>query len=200
MRTRKPIIFLLTIFIVSFFIGFSNSNSRAQEKSKKEVPVYDETANAGQDIANALVKAKKDNKRVLIQWGANWCGWCVKLHGLYKEDKKIARKLLYDYEVVYVDMGRFDKNIDVAKKYGAYEKIKGSGIPFLTVLDGTGEVLVNQETGSLEKDKGHDPEKVLAFLTKYAAKPLDANILLQESMKQAKLTNKNIFTYFSAPW
>src|SRR5207247_11322608 len=75
---------------------------KALEKRK----VYDENADAKQQIAAALTKAKKDNKRVLIQWGGNWCPWCIKLHNLYKSDKDIARKLLYEYEVVFVDAGR----------------------------------------------------------------------------------------------
>jgi len=187
--------------ILTFLLIFSfTAVLFAQDKQKEKPKVYNETADSKLEIATALAEAKKDNKRVLIQWGANWCGWCVKLHDLFKGDKKIARKLLYEYEIVYVDLGRFKKNIDVAEKYQAYTKIKSSGIPFLTVLDGNGKVLANQETGSLEKDKQHDPVKVLEFLDKHTPTYLSADDILQKNLKLAKKTDKNVFLQFGAPW
>lgn len=55
--------------------------------------------------------------------------------------------MLYEYDVVLLDVGRFDKNLDLAAKYGADIK---SGVPYITILDSTGKLVVNQETGSLE--------------------------------------------------
>ena len=59
--------------------------------------IYDESLDGSKQIADALSIAKKANKRVLLQFGANWCGWCHKLHGLFEEDKRIAEKLKSDY-------------------------------------------------------------------------------------------------------
>ena len=44
-------------------------------------------------------------------------------------------------------------------------RIKGFGYPALAVLDKRGKLLATQTTGVLEKGKGHDPARVLAFLT-----------------------------------
>src|SRR5688572_5485768 len=82
---------------------------------KAPPPVYDEKADAAADIAAALARAKAENRRVLIQWGGNWCHWCIKLDGLMKKDKKISRKLMYEYDVVKVDIGRHDKHMDLAE-------------------------------------------------------------------------------------
>ena len=73
---------------------------------------------------------------------------CVKLHELSRSDAGIARKLLYEYEVVRVDVGRFDKNVELAEELGA--DFKSHGLPFLTVLDADGRALVQQETSALE--------------------------------------------------
>lgn len=43
--------------------------------SEQQPPVYDESADAAADIAAALAAAETKHTRVLIQWGANWCGW-----------------------------------------------------------------------------------------------------------------------------
>jgi thiol:disulfide interchange protein len=166
-----------------------------------EAPVYDESADAKADIAAALARAKRDNKRVLLQWGANWCGWCRLLHRLATTDKDVKKELLYEYEVVHVDIGRFEKNADLAEKYAA--KIS-EGVPYLTVLDADGKVLANQETGALElPDKtkpGHDPAKVLAFLAKNQAPALEAQAQFDAALARAKAENKRVFMHFGAPW
>ncbi len=159
-------------------------------------PVYDEQADAGKDIAAALARAQKDNKRVLIQWGANWCGWCKLLHDTFTSDAEVKKELLYEYEVVYVDVGKMDKNMELAARYGAELK----GIPFLTVLDGGGQVLANQETGSLEQGKAHDPKKVLAFLSQHRAEYQDAQQLLAGAKAAAAKDGKRVFVHFGAPW
>jgi len=169
-----------------------------QEEAAEEVPVYDESADAAVDIEAALAVAAKENTRVLIQWGANWCGWCTLLHGLFQEDRTIARKLDYEYEVVYVDIGRWDKNLELAEKYGA--DFQSNGVPYLTVLDGEGNVVTHQETGSLEKDNAHDPELVNSFLTEHQADYLNAEDMLNDVLAEAGRTHKRVFLTFGAPW
>lgn len=178
-----------------------NSAQKKEEKQEKTPPLYDEQADAKSDIAAALAKAKQENRRVLIQWGGNWCGWCKLLDKALKGDKQLARKILYEYDVVHVDVGHFDKNMELAKGYGAD---LASGVPFLTVLDAEGKVVVNQETGELEsKEPGkneHDVAKVLAFLEKHQAPYLDAEKVYADAFARAKAEGKRVFLHFGAPW
>lgn len=167
---------------------------------KQEAKVYDEKADARQQIAAALAKAKKENQRVLIQWGANWCGWCKWLAATMKSDGDLSHELLYEYQVVHVDVGQFDKHMDVAKELGADFK----AIPYLTVLGADGKALVQQNTEPFEtkvdgKD-GHDGKKLLAFLKQHAAKPLVASDVLAAGMAEAKTSGKRVFLHFGAPW
>jgi thiol:disulfide interchange protein len=163
-----------------------------------EGPIYDEKADAKADIAAALVRAGKENRRVLIQWGGNWCGWCRLLHKLFKEDRAIAKALLYEYDVVMVDIGKFDKNLDLVAKYKA--DLKKAGVPFLTVLDSAGSVIVNQETSSLESGQGHDPKKVLDFLNAHKAPALEAKAVLDKALAEAKASGRRVFLHYGAPW
>ncbi|MCC7388447.1 MAG: thioredoxin family protein [Phycisphaerales bacterium] len=175
--------------------------ARAGQPERAE-PVYDEAADAGEQIAGALAKAKKENRRVLIQWGANWCGWCVKLHDHMRADAQIRKELLYEYDLVHVDIGDFDKNMDLVAKYGA--DIKGNGVPFLTVLDGDGKVIANQETGTLEaKDDpahSHDSAKLMGFLTEHQAEYLQSAAVLDDALSRARAEGKLAFVHFGAPW
>ena len=174
-----------------------------QEQQKKQPKdIYDEKADAQKLINDALAKAMKENRRVLIQWGANWCGWCHLLHDTFEKDKDVRKKLLYEYDLVLIDVGRFDKNLDIAEKYKA--DLKANGLPYLTILDPDGQVIANQETGSLEsKVKGkveHDPIAVVKFLSENQAPYLDAESLLATAINQARKTNKMVFVHFGAPW
>ena len=174
--------------------------ARTQEQGEQKTqrpPIYDEQADAAADVAAALARAKQENKRVLIQWGANWCGWCHLLHATFTTDKDVKQKLLYEYEVVLVDVGKGDKNQDLAARYGADLK---EGLPFLTVLDGAGKALANQETGSLEQGKAHDPKKVLDFLSKHQAEYPEATKLLSDAKAAAAKDGKRLFLHFGAPW
>jgi thiol:disulfide interchange protein len=171
-------------------------------QEKKSPDFYDEKADAKQLIADALTRAKKENRRVLLQWGGNWCVWCHRLHDLYASDKELSKELLYEYEIVYVDSAREGKNVELAASYGA--DLKKSGVPYLTVLDADGKVLANQETGALEKEidgkKGHDPKLVLELLTKHQAPHLKADDLFDKALARAKAEDKRVFLHFGAPW
>lgn len=167
-----------------------------------EAPVYDEKADARAMIAAAVAKARKENRRVLIQWGANWCGWCKWLAATMKTDGETRRKLMYEYDVVHIDVGRFDKNIDLARELGAEFK----SIPYLTLLDSSGKALVQQPTEPFElkeadkKGNHHDPKKLVAWLTEHQATPLVAKDVRAAALAQAKQEGKRVFLHFGAPW
>ncbi|MCH7873500.1 MAG: thioredoxin family protein, partial [Planctomycetes bacterium] len=195
--------FVLLSVAAMFAVAAVPSAALAQEKGEKKPvakkvkkPIYDEQADAKADIAAAVARAKKNNKRVLVMYGGNWCGWCYKLHDVFKKDSEVARTLLYEYERVMVDIGRMDKHQDIVKGYGA----KINGVPFLTVLDGDGKVVVNQPTDPLEEGDHHDPDKVQAFLTKHKAEPWDAKDLFDKALARAESQGKMVFMHFGAPW
>jgi thiol:disulfide interchange protein len=194
----KSFILLLGLALGGWQSAGEARQAAAQQKPAKPA-VYDEAADARADLKAALARAHKENKRVLVQWGANWCGWCVKLDDICKSDKEIARKILYEYEVVHVDIGKSDKNLDLVKELGA---TLGEGVPYLTVLDASGKPVAQQETGALEvKDEGrHDPAKVLGFLTSNQAPYLVAQELYDAALKRAQAEGKRVFLHFGAPW
>ncbi len=156
-------------------------------------PIYDESMDARAAIEAAVAKAGADNRRVLIQWGGNWCGWCYKLHDLFSTNEEIAQVLQYEYEVVMIDS---NTNEALAKSMD----VDFEGVPYLTVLDGSGKKLTDQETGALEIGDRHDPAKVLGFLNKWKAQPLDAEVELKSAVARAKAEGKAVFVDFSTVW
>ena len=177
----------------------------AKPAKPARVAIYDEQADARAVIETACSKAQRENQRVLLMFGANWCPWCHKLAALFKSDKAIAHELLYEYQVVLVDVcgpnGKgIGKNIDLAKSYGVDLAAKGAGIPYLAVLSADGKPLKVQATGALEDGDHHDPAKVLSFLKEFNATPLDAAAVLKAGLQKARKSGRPAFVHLSAPW
>jgi thioredoxin-related protein len=135
----------------------------AQQKSSAG---FNPKADAAKEIAVATAKAKKENKRVLLDVGGEWCSWCHKLNKLFHEDKSIAALLKKGYVVVHVNFSEENQNEAVLSKY---PKIT-TGYPHLFVLDQTGKLIQDQDTGLLEEGDHHSPKKVVEFLTKWMPK------------------------------
>ena len=122
--------------------------------------IYSETTNAHVEIKGALAKAKAEHKRVVLDFGGNWCGDCRALAAYFRKEPNVT--LLKDHFIlVDVNIGRFDKNLDIAKKYGVpLEK----GVPALAGLDASGNVLFSQKEGEFESMRSMAPGSVTDFL------------------------------------
>ena len=130
--------------------------------------IYDETADGSKQISDALNIAKREDKRVLLQFGANWCGWCHLLHELFESNRIISAKLKADYVVVMIDVNK-GHNKDVDTRYGQPTRL---GLPVIVVLDSEGKQLTTKNSSELEDGKHHNADKVLAFLTDWERKSL----------------------------
>lgn len=163
---------------------------------KKRADIYDPSADAKQQIADAVAIAKRDNKRVILQFGANWCGWCHLLHGTFKSDEAIAKVLQYEFEVVLVDVDK-KNNADIVAEYGIPASF---GLPSVALLELNGRLLTAQSTVMWEKGSAHDPATILATLKSWTRRPLVAEEVLSTTLAKAAEENKKVFVHFSAPW
>jgi thioredoxin-related protein len=108
--------------------------------------------------------AHKDGKRILLQFGANWCSWCHKLHTLCQTDPEIAARLKTNFVVVLIDVNK-EHNKAVDAKYG---HPISHGIPAIVILDADGTQLTIKDSGELEEGDHHSPVKVMAFLKEWS--------------------------------
>jgi thiol:disulfide interchange protein len=124
--------------------------------------LYSETANPTADIAAALARARREHKRVILDFGGNWCGDCQVLD-IYYHQSPNAELLDKNFILVHINIGHMDKNVDVAKKY----KVPiTKGVPALAVIDAHGNLLYSER----EKEFEHTtPEDVTAFLKRWKA-------------------------------
>lgn len=123
--------------------------------------LYKTDANAAADIRRALVTAARQKKNVLLDFGGNWCIDCHVLENAFHQPR-IAPLLNNNYVLVHVDVGRYEKNLDLAKKYHVdLEK----GVPSLAVLSAQGMVLY--ATGDFERARVMSEDDVIQFLSKW---------------------------------
>jgi len=125
--------------------------------------IYPAGIDAHVEIKEALAKAAKQHKRVLVVFGANWCYDCHVLDQAF-ERPDLAPVLTRNFEVVHVDVGEGDKNQDLMNEYQVPMQ---KGIPALAVLESDGKLLFSQKGGEFERARALTPEDLLAFLNKW---------------------------------
>jgi thiol:disulfide interchange protein len=125
--------------------------------------LYPENVNAKAEIADALDTAKKTHRRVLLIFGGNWCYDCHVLDAAF-HSADIAPTLNKNYVLVHVNIGEYDKNLDLANKYEIPLK---KGVPAAAVLKSDGTLLVSQKNQEFEKARSMTTDAVLAFLEKW---------------------------------
>jgi thioredoxin 1 len=139
--------------------------TRLQQPLSTDKQIYVPRLNAHAEIAQALKLASQQHKRVLVVFGANWCFDCHVLDLAFRRPD-VAAVLTPNYVVVHVDVGEYDKNLDIMQQY---EVPKARGIPAIAVLDGSGKLLYSQKGGEFEKARSLAPEDLVAFLNKWKA-------------------------------
>jgi len=171
-------------------VGMAISVLTATATAEARSDIYDPKADPQADIAAALERAQAEDKHLLLQYGANWCGWCHLLHEHFAEVEEVKAILDEHYIVVLIDN---DAHPEVAKSY----KTQVRGVPFLSVLDAQGEKLTDQRTGPLETGSKHDPAKMTAFLNKWIPnQDQSAEASLNAALAQAKAEDKAVFVHF----
>ena len=128
--------------------------------------IYSETADPKADIAAALKQAKQERKRVLIDFGGDWCGDCQVLHIYFDQspNKEILDKSFVVVNV-FVDSG-IDTHLDIGQQYGVPLK---KGVPAIVVLDASGKVLYSPQNRESEAMSRTDAQSVTDFLNRWKA-------------------------------
>ena len=158
------------IFCIPLFAGIAAAQTPSPEAAGGRslyAPVvrFDPSRDAASDIRMAVAEARRSGRRVLLDVGGEWCIWCRRLDTLFLRHAELSSYRDSHYVVVKINWSPENKNEEVLSRYPAV-----SGYPHLFVLESDGSLVRSQNTGDLEKGKGHDPDKVMAFLRAWAPK------------------------------
>lgn len=130
--------------------------------------VFDPTRDPAADLTQAMAMAQASGKRILVDVGGDWCVWCHILDGTFAANPDLVTLRDANYVLLKVHYDKKNNpNTAFLSRWPA-----AAGYPHLYVLEADGSLLHSQDTGQLElpkdKGKGHDPEALRAFLTKWA--------------------------------
>ncbi len=125
--------------------------------------IYPDPSQARADLAAALKTAAATHRRILLDFGGNWCGDCQVLD-IYFHDARNRRILDTNFVLVEINIGHMDANLDIAEKYGVPIK---RGVPALAVLSETGKLLYSQKNGEFEAMRTMQSSAVTEFLVQW---------------------------------
>lgn len=170
----------LSLGLLSFGCGRPTETATAQRPTRptlsapKEqlVPSFYTVAHYGDerdveaDLKMTLARASTEKKRVLLQVGGEWCGWCKRLTSFIEKNETVRASVERNYLLMKVTFTPKQPNDAFLSKYPAIK-----GYPHLFVLDAEGNLLHSQDTGVLEDGKdGYVEDKVVAFLEEWKSK------------------------------
>lgn len=125
--------------------------------------IYPAPDQARADIAAALKTARASHKRVLLDFGGNWCPDCQVLD-IYFHNAKNWPILNANFVLVHVNIGHMDTNLDLAREYSVPIH---KGVPALAVLSDQGKLLYSQKSGQFEAMSHMQSSSVTDFLVQW---------------------------------
>lgn len=136
----------------------------------KENKLYDPSADAKEEIANAVKKAANESKHVLLQIGGNWCGWCILFDKKVKSNDTLRIAMEKNFVIYHVNYSKENKNEDILTSLGYPQRF---GFPVFVVLDSKGNRLHTQNSAYLEEGKAYSTKKVLEFFKQWSPAAID---------------------------
>jgi thiol:disulfide interchange protein len=162
-----PIVFAASLLLGPAAAGVPPprvSGADVYDMAVPEAP-FSDRSDAARDVDRAFAQARAEHKRVLIDLGANWCADCRVLAGIL--DLGEVRHFVDTYFVVVnVDVGHFDRNLDIPARFGIYDRLRG--VPSILVASPDGVLLNTGRTEALVNAGHMDPQSVVNWLANWA--------------------------------
>lgn len=139
--------------------------SATDEKSSSSfytVEHYGEERNVEEDLQMTIARATAEKKRILLQVGGEWCGWCKLLTNFIEKSEPIRASLGKNFLLMKVTYTQNQPNEAFLSKYP-----KIAGYPHIFVLDSDGKLLHSQDTSPLEEGKSYNEDRILSFLNQW---------------------------------
>jgi thiol:disulfide interchange protein len=148
----------IKLLVLAALLAVSAGSARSASRD-----IYPDPAQAKADLAAALKTASTTHKRILLDFGGNWCGDCIVLDRYFHDPANLPL-LEANFVLVEINIGHMDANVDIAERYGVPLQ---KGVPALAVLSESGKLLYSQKGGEFEAMRRIDPSEVTRFLVQW---------------------------------
>ncbi len=161
---------LLPLLLLTAFPAQAATAPKPSIASFQQLPVvtmqpYDEAANADAQVAAAFARAQKSHKRVLIDLGGNWCVDCLVLSNFLRLPE-MRRFMDAHYEEVLVDVGRFNRNLQIPARFGVTKRLEG--VPALLIATPDGKLVNGNNVFATADAHNMTPQALADYLARYA--------------------------------
>ena len=155
--------FLFLLLAVAAAVSPQPVHAEKAAADHPEARPFEKSVNATEQVDAALVRAGIADKRVIVVMGANWCHDSRGLSGWFAEPR-FAAMLAPKYEIVYVDVGQKDRNIDIARRFGL-KSIKGT--PTVLVLSPRGALLNRKSAAKWRNAASREEEDIFVYFDRF---------------------------------
>jgi len=134
-----------------------------------EIPEYSRVYDPGRDpFADgkaAIALAAETGRKVLIEVGGDWCTWCHVLERTLRDNPQLARVMNEHYVLLKVNVSEDNHNTEFMRSMPVLY-----GYPQLFVAQGDGAIVHAQDPSNFIRYGSYDPDLILAFLKRWAAR------------------------------
>lgn len=163
----KKSIFIFAVLILAGTSVFAQNSAPLKQNSKPAETFtrekFDPAKNPNGDLQAAIAVAAKENKRIVLDVGGEWCGWCIHMDKFIAANANLKKLRDENFVWVKINMSEENENKGFLSKYPEI-----SGYPHLFVLEKDGALLKSKDTSELEEGKTYNLQKFKDFLTEYA--------------------------------
>lgn len=166
---------LSLVCVLATTVTFS---TQASEPSLTQESVYVDSADPMRDVQQALNRAKRSDKLLLVVMGAQWCH---DSRGLAEKftDPEVAAVLADSYETVFVDVGYFK---DLRKISERFDQPHYFATPTVMIINAKTERLINAKDMHIWGSADSVPtEKYIDYFSVYASNPSPQYVPLPHS-------------------
>lgn len=121
--------------------------------------IFDPNADFEAQLKGALLEAGKSGKRIIVEFGGDWCIWSIKMTNVL--ESPIFRSLLQKHFIFL----RCFAGREGECPYPEYLEFPNiASIPFFILLNEKGEIIATQRTEKFEILRFYNPIKLYFFL------------------------------------
>jgi len=158
--------FLLGFAIAETALAGDGAPQIDEALTKTPSAPYDTAADAPVAVAQAIARAAAQHKYVLLDFGGNWCPDCRVTAGVLEMDE-VRPWIESTFEVVPIDVGRFNKNMDIAERYN----VRIKAVPTIIILDQNGQVVNAGNPAALQDAHSMSPQAIVDTIYGWIHKP-----------------------------
>jgi thiol:disulfide interchange protein len=124
---------------------------------------YNPSSDPAADLQKSIRLAQKENKRILVEVGGEWCVWCHIMDRFYETHPALLKLREDNYVLLKVNYSEENQNAAFLSRYPAIP-----GFPHIFILESDGTLLHSQNTSELEDGQSYHLARFTAFLTRWA--------------------------------